>query len=192
MDIFRILNCIVLRFFTHFCILKEIKTAIMENIQFRELHNEDMEFVKSIYEYYVENSTATFHTGTISIDELKEFIFINHSVYKSFIIIYNNQPVGYCYFNQYKKRQAYDRTAEVTLYIDHAYHGKGIGLSSMQYIETIAREAGLKNLLGIITGENTPSINLFEKCGYEKCAHFKNIGEKFNRLLDVVAFQKEI
>jgi phosphinothricin acetyltransferase len=36
------------------------------------------------------------------------------------------------------------------------------------------------------------SIALFEKAGFIKCAHFKNVAEKFNTVLDVVMFQKEI
>jgi phosphinothricin acetyltransferase len=47
-------------------------------------------------------------------------------------------------------------------------------------------------LIGMITGENVASIKLFKACGYEKCAHFKEVGQKFNKLLDVVAYQKII
>ena len=47
-------------------------------------------------------------------------------------------------------------------------------------------------LMGIISGDNAGSIKLFEKAGYEKCGHFRQIGEKFGRILDVVAYQKFI
>ena len=60
------------------------------------------------------------------------------------------------------------------------------------FIEKEAKQRGLKNLLGIITGENQASIDLFSKVGYNNCATFKNVGEKFGRILDVVAYKKEI
>ena len=44
--------------------------------------------------------------------------------------------------------------------------------------------------MGIITAENESSVKLFERMGYEKCGHFKQVGEKFGRILDVVAYQK--
>jgi len=47
-------------------------------------------------------------------------------------------------------------------------------------------------LLAIISGDNESSVQLFEKSGYEKCAHFKQVGEKFNKILDVVSYQKII
>lgn len=164
----------------------------MEKITFREMTEYDLQFVKEVYEHYIANSTATFHIGEITIDEIKEFIHVNHPKYKSFIIFYNNAPAGYCYFTYYKKRQAYDRTAEVTLYLKPDFFRKGIGFATMQFLEAEARKVALKNLLGVISGDNMESIQLFEKMGYSKCAHFKNVGEKFNRLLDVVVYQKEI
>ena len=62
----------------------------------------------------------------------------------------------------------------------------------MKHLEQQAKEGGLKNLIGIISGDNEESMALFEKSGYFKCAHYRNVGEKFNKILDVVAFQKEI
>ena len=162
------------------------------NIEFLKLQEKDLPVIKEIYDWYIKNSTATFHTEPISIDQLKEFIYINHPLYNSYLICIGEEIAGYCFLTYYKKRQAYDRTAEVTLYLRTEFHRRGIGKIAMDYLEKIARENGLKNLIGIITGDNESSIALFEKSGYTKCAHFKNVGEKFNKILDVVAFQKEI
>jgi L-amino acid N-acyltransferase YncA len=60
----------------------------------------------------------------------------------------------------------------------------------LEILETIAKNNDISILIGIIAGENNSSIGLFEKSGYEKCAHFKEVGEKFNKVLDVVAYQK--
>lgn len=146
--------------------------------------------VKEIYDYYILNSTATFHTDLITISELQEVIPIGLPKYKSFLINYEGEICGYCYISQYKKRQAYNRTAEVTIYLKPDYLGKGIGKEVLESLETIAKNNDISILIGIITGENNLSIRLFEKCGYEKCAHFKEVGEKFNKVLDVVAYQK--
>jgi phosphinothricin acetyltransferase len=161
-------------------------------IEFIELEEKDLAIVKDIYDYYILNSTATFHTEKIKIEELKEFILIGHPKYKSYLIYSDGEICGYCYFIWYKKRQAYDRTAEVTLYLKPEFHGKGIGKIVLERLEPIALNSGIKNLLGIITGENSASIALFEKCGYQNCANFRQVGEKFGRLLDVLAYQKII
>lgn len=155
-----------------------------------DLNETDLEAVKEIYDYYILNSTATFHTTLVTIDELKEIIPVGHPKYRSFMIHYDGNVCGYCYISQHKKRQAYDRTAEITLYLKPEFHGKGIGSYTMNRLEAIARDNSVHVLIGVITGDNLSSIRLFEKCGYEKCGHLKKVGVKFNRVLDVVSYQK--
>jgi len=164
----------------------------MQNLKFIEMTESDLQVVKNIYDYYILNSTATFHMTPLTFTELKEFIFIGHSVYKSYIIQFEDVTYGFCFLTQYKKRPAYDRTAEITVYLKPEMTAKGIGSETLKFLEQQAKQVGLKNIVGIISGENDGSIRLFEKSGYMKCAHFKNIGEKFGRILDVVAYQKEI
>jgi L-amino acid N-acyltransferase YncA len=164
----------------------------MNNINYQSLTDEDLLIVKEIYEYYIQHSTATFHTENITVHELKDFIHINHPVYKSFLITYDDVVAGYCYISEFKKRQAYNRSAEVTIYLKPELCNKGIGVKALNFLEQEAKKVNIKNLLGVITADNYPSIKLFQKLGYFECAHFKNIGEKMNQVLDVVIYQKEI
>lgn len=160
------------------------------SIEYLELKEEDLPVVKEIYDYYVLNSTATFHKVEVTIQELKDSILINHPKYKSFIIRYNQTICGFCYISQYKKREAYDRSAEITIYLKQEYFGKGIGTQTIKMLENAAFKHGIKVLIGIISGDNQSSIKLFEKCGFEKCGHYNQVGEKFDKILDVVTYQK--
>lgn len=164
----------------------------MMDIQLVDMVEPDFDLVKEIYDHYILNSTATFHTDKVSIAELKEYILIGDLKYKSFLIKYKNIICGFCYLSQFKNRQAYDRSAEVTIYIKPEFTGKKIGTYVLQELENIAINNRISVLVGIIGGENNQSIGLFENCGYEKCAHFRKVGEKFNRILDMVAYQKII
>jgi phosphinothricin acetyltransferase len=162
------------------------------DLKFSELREQDLHDVKDIYDWYVMNSTATFHTEPIGLDELREFVYVNHPLYRSYMILSSQRIAGYCHITHHKKRQAYNRTAEITLYLKPEFTKKGIGRHALAFLEQQARSVGLKNLIGTISGDNEASIALFEKSGYTKCAHYRKIGEKFNTVLDVVAYQKEI
>lgn len=159
------------------------------NVEWIELQDKDYPAVKEIYDYYVLNTTVTFATGETSIAGLKESILTGHPKYKSFIIKSDGEVCGFCYLSQYRKRAAYDRTAEISVYLKPGFTGKGIGQQTLEKLKTVARENGIGVLLGVITAENLESVRLVEKCGFVKCAHFRKVGEKFNRLLDVVAYQ---
>jgi L-amino acid N-acyltransferase YncA len=161
-------------------------------VDFFPVTKQDLATIIEIYNYYILNTTATFHAEKISKKDLEEFLFISHPKYPSFLIKENNDTIGYCFLTQYKKRQAYDRSAELSIYLKPEFTGKGIGVDALICIEAAAKKAGIHVLVGTLCGENHASIRLMEKAGYTKCAHMKNIGEKLGKILDVVVYQKEI
>lgn len=165
---------------------------MVELVEFIEASEVDLPFIAEVYNYYVLNSTSTFHTQPETVNYFKSVLPLQHKLYVTYIIKYNNQPCGYCYLGNLKPRQAYNRSSEVTIYLQPTIKGKGVGSKTLDFLESKAKEKGLKNLIGVITAENTGSIKLFEKKGYLKVGHLKNIGEKFGRLLDVLTYQKEI
>lgn len=162
------------------------------NIRFETLKPDHLPEIESIYNWYVLNSTATFHTNPIGVEQLKEIIYINHPRYKSYVIMSDNVLAGYCYLTRHKPREAYDRTAEITIYLKPEFQRKGIGHVALSFLENQAVAVGIRNLIGGISGDNIGSIALFERAGFVKCAHYKNVGEKFGKILDVVAYQKEL
>jgi len=165
--------------------------ALKMDLQFIRLTEKDFPVVKEIYDFYALNSTATYHTQPVPIDLLRETIPVNHPWYKSYLLKERDKICGYAFFARYKNRSAYDRTAEVTVYLKSEYTGRGIGKIALKRLEDDAGKTGvIKVLVGIVSADNIGSIKLFEKAGYEKCAHFKEVGEKFGKILDVVAYQK--
>src|SRR5690606_13939366 len=148
--------------------------------------------VTHIYNYYVENSTATFHLEPVNEQEMAASLNLGNTKYPSFTILSNNKIIGFCYLGQFRKKEAYDITSELTLYLSNTATQKGVGKIVLDFLETKAKELQIKNLIGVITAENIPSIKLFENCGYFRAAHLKNVGIKFNKALDVFWYQKEL
>ena len=161
-------------------------------LSFKRVNEEDYFAIKEIYDFYIAHSTATFHVEPISLHELKEFIFVENPLYPAYLIMCDDVLAGYCYITFFKKREAYNGTAEITVYLKPEFIHKGIGKKTLHFLEEEAQKRGIKNLLAIITGTNIHSIGLFEKGGYFKCAHFKNVGQKKGEILDVVGYQKMI
>ena len=157
---------------------------------FKELRNEDLPEVAKIYNHYVLNTTATFHAHPLTLEEMHELVFFENPKYRSFTITDDQALFGYLIITQHKKREAYDGTAEVTVYLKPEYTGKGIGSTAIRFAEELAIKSGIHVLIATICGENNSSIKLFEKNGFAKCAHYKEVGKKFGQWLDVVAYQK--
>ncbi|HTX88379.1 MAG TPA: GNAT family N-acetyltransferase [Bacteroidales bacterium] len=159
-------------------------------IELTEARETDLGIIKEIYDYYILHSTASFFTEKVTTEELKSFILIGHPVYRSFMIHSDGEVCGFCYFSPFNKRQAYRHTAEVTLYLKQGFTGKGIGKEVLRRMEEMSAGLGIFVLIAVIAAENKPSIALFEQCGFERCAHYRKVGVKFNRIQDVYAYEK--
>ena len=164
----------------------------MEAVSFKAITEAHLQEVLDIYNYYVIHTTVSFHTEPLQMKEMRENVIFDNSMYKAFIIELAGAITGYILINQHKKKQAYDVSGEVTIYLKPEYTGQGMGRKALRFIEQLARERGFHVLIATICGENEQSKHLFEKHGYSLCAHYKEIGYKFGRRLDVVAYQKII
>lgn len=161
-------------------------------VEFLEMTTEYAKEALALYNAYVLTSTATFSIALLAQDEMNQLLFSGLERFPSYAIVANGEFAGYVMLNRYKPREAYDQTAEVTVYLDEFFHGHGIGPMAITHIESIAKQYDFRALLGVVCAENTVSIQLFKKLGYFQCAHFREVGRKFDRTLDVEIYEKLI
>jgi phosphinothricin acetyltransferase len=78
---------------------------------------------------------------------------------------------------------------EDSIYVHHDFHRQGIGSRLLQALIDAAREEGLRSILANISADQTASIRLHEKFGFQKVAHLRDVGQKFNQRFDAVYLQ---
>lgn len=159
-------------------------------VEFLQMNDKYAKDALALYNAYVLASTATFSIAPLNQGEMDKLLFSGLERFPSYAIVVDGEFAGYVMLNRYKPREAYDLTAEVTIYLDAYFHGKGIGKKAMDHIEAFAKESKFNALLGVICAENETSIQMFEKRGYFRCAHFKEVGKKFDRLLDIYIYER--
>jgi L-amino acid N-acyltransferase YncA len=162
------------------------------NIDFRPTQETDLAALGEILNYYIENTNVNFHIKALGLSELQESLLAEDQRFKTFTIFLDKKIIGFVQITPHKKRAAYNCTGEISVYLVDIFCGKGTGKKAVSFIENFARENKFHSLIATICGENIPSINLFQNCGYVKCSHYKEVGRKFDQYLDVVAYQKII
>ncbi|NQX65505.1 N-acetyltransferase family protein [Paenibacillus alba] len=95
-------------------------------------------------------------------------------------------------FQSFYGRPAYNATAEVSIYVDEAYRGRGIGRYLIEKAIEASPELGIKSLLGFIFGHNEPSLQLFRKFGFENWAHLPGIAELDGIERDLIIVGKRV
>ncbi len=154
------------------------------------MREEDLPVVLGIYNHYIATTTATFDLEPISMETFQTRVLLDHDLYKAYVIHQMGEIAGFCFLSQFKKHESYDRTAEVGVYLKPEHVRQGLGTKAVGHLERVAAAKGLRVLLASISGENDASIKFFRTLGWEQCAHFRKVGEKWGRIIDVVFFQK--
>ncbi|WP_372755874.1 N-acetyltransferase family protein [Mariniflexile sp.] len=150
---------------------------------------EDAEQLVSIYNHYVLNTIVTFDDVPFSVEAFKEKI---DSIYKTFpFIVFEEEGkiLGYAYANKWREKPAYKYSVESTVYLHHEAQGKQIG--SKLYTDLL-NQLKIQNyhvVVGGLTLPNDASVKLHEKFGFKQVAHFKEVGLKFDKWLDVGFWQ---
>ena len=73
----------------------------------------------------------------------------------------------------------------VKMAVDPAYRGKGIGKMLLNHCIEAAKKLGIHAIVAGIEAGNEASIALHEKFGFVEVAHFKEVGLKFNKWMDL-------
>ena len=99
------------------------------------------------------------------------------------------EVVGWASLSRYSDRLAYEKTAEISVYVKDGFRGRGIGRKLMEEIIARGRAAGLHTILARITASNEQSIYLHEAFGFQHIGVMREVGRKFGMLLDVCLMQ---
>ncbi|MDR1675059.1 MAG: GNAT family N-acetyltransferase [Tannerella sp.] len=151
----------------------------------RKVTEQDAEAIVGIYNYYVEKTIITFETETVSTAEMRQRIAAISSDYPYHVYEIDGRVAGYCHAAQWKKRSAYHRTAESTVYVDPGLRNRGIGRSLMTQQIELLRQMDIHAVVACISIPNPESIRLHESLGFEKVSHFREVGWKLDIWVDV-------
>jgi len=68
--------------------------------------------------------------------------------------------------------------------------GQGVGRALVEALFPRALALGKHAMIGGIDAANDASIRFHERLGFERVAHFREVGHKFGRWLDLVFMQR--
>ncbi len=156
----------------------------------RTVTQQDAESICEVYNYYVENTAISFEENAISTDEMKNRIAQVSADYPWLVYEEKGEVRAYAYACLWKTRSAYRFTLESTIYMSPLVKGKGVGTQLYQKLFEVIDESFVRSVMAVIALPNEASIGLHEKMGFEKVAHFKEVGFKNDQWIDVGYWQR--
>lgn len=87
---------------------------------------------------------------------------------------------------------AYKYSADVSVYIDHSYHRRGIGKALYVKLFDLLRRQGVYTAYAGVTIPNDASIGLHKSLGFRKVGVYHNVGYKQGKWHDVMWLEKAL
>jgi L-amino acid N-acyltransferase len=97
--------------------------------------------------------------------------------------------VGWSALGNFRDKIGYRYTVENSVYVAAEQRGRGLGKLLIPPLISAARERGWHTIVAGIEASNEASIRLHARFGFVSVAHFRQVGFKFGRWLDMVFMQ---
>lgn len=101
----------------------------------------------------------------------------------------HDEVVGFSSFGPFRAWAAYQYSVENSVYVKSDSRGKGIGKLLLQPLVLSAKERGMHTMIAGIDADNQASLRLHSGFGFVEVAHFREVGYKFGRWLDLKFLQ---
>ncbi len=149
----------------------------------------DAEAICAIYNHYILETAITFEEAAVTPAEMASRI--DETLRSLSWLVWEDGAAvhGFAYASKWKGRCAYRHSAEVTVYLDPKFTGRGIGSQLCESLLADLRERNFHAAIGGVALPNPASIALHERLGFHKVAHFEQVGRKFGRWIDVGYWQ---
>ncbi|MCO6511831.1 MAG: N-acetyltransferase [Aridibacter famidurans] len=151
----------------------------------RHATKDDAAQIAEIYNHYVTFTHHTFETEPVEASEMEARIEEVSNGYPFLVAVDDGNILGYAFAAQFKLRQAYEHSAEVSIYVKNDAKQRGIGTRLYDRLFTELHETLTHAILAGIALPNDASIAFHEKLGFKKVAHFREVGYKIGRWVDV-------
>jgi L-amino acid N-acyltransferase YncA len=152
----------------------------------RILFPSDWEQVKLIYEKGIATGNATFQTTAPSLEEWDN----SHLKTCRFVEEKDGIIRGWAALTPVSSRCVYAGVAEVSVYVDPAFSGKGIGSDLLNQLVSASEQEGIWTLQAGIFPENSASLKIHEKAGFRILGVREKIGKQDGAWRDTMLLER--
>ena len=152
---------------------------------------QDASALLAIYARYIDTS-VTFETEVPTVADFAGRIWDITAVYPYLLLEEDGRAIGYAYAHRARDRAAYDWYAELSVYLDPACTGRGLGKTLYGLLMDLLTMQGVRTAMGCVTLPNPASEALHASLGFRLAGVSYKAGYKNGAWQDVGWFEKPL
>jgi phosphinothricin acetyltransferase len=166
--------------------------APMTALTVRAARADDVAAMTTIYNDVVASSTAIYASQPSTLAERLDWF--NQRTAGGFPVlaaVHDDELVGYASFAEFRGAwPGYLHSVEHSVYVRADRWRRGVGSTLVRSLLPLAAAMDKHVMIGGIDAANDGSLRLHERLGFQRVAHFREVGRKFGRWLDLVFVQR--
>jgi phosphinothricin acetyltransferase len=149
----------------------------------------DLEAITAIYNEAILTTTAAFDTEPRAASERLSWFHSHGERHPILVAVVDGAVAGWASLTPWSERPAYADTAETSFYVKGEHRGRGIGRALKAAIIDEARRLQFHSLIARVAEGSAESLHLNDRFGFTRVGTLKEVGRKFDKLLDVHILQ---
>lgn len=165
--------------------MRESTQLILENAL-----EQDLPGILEIYNDAILNTTAVYQYQPHTLDMRKKWFREKEAFgLPVFVARLQDQVAGFATWGPFRAWPAYKYSIEHSVYVHPSFRRHGIATELLNHLIGVARQREVHAVIAGIDADNSVSIHLHKQFGFIQVGHFKEVGYKFDRWLDLVFMQ---
>jgi len=153
----------------------------------------DAEAICRIYNQGIEDRVATLETELRTPDERRQWL-ASRSPRHPVIVAEVTEPtpatIGWASLNVFNARAAYRFVADISVYVDRGWRGKGAGRVLLEKLVELGRQHGFHKLVLSAFPFNAGGMTLYEKLGFRTVGTYREQGRLDGKWVDTIIMEK--
>ncbi len=165
----------------------------LNKLNFIDAGLHDLPRIVATYNSTVVSRMVTADLDPVTVESRQAWFHAHNAQNRPLWLVYENETyMGWVSFQSFYGRPAYNKTAEISIYLETTARGKGLGQQCLQYALAQCPRLNITSLLGFIFGHNDASLRLFYSFGFEKWAHLPAVAELDGVARDLLILGKKV
>ena len=157
----------------------------------RDAERADLPRILAIFNEVVVNSTAIYFHAPVDLANREAWFAARIAAgYPVIVAAKGGEVVGFGSFGDWRAAPGYAFTVEHTVHVRADSRRHGVGRAIVEDLISRARAMDKHVMLGGVDAANVASLAMHVNLGFEPVAHFREVGRKFDRWLDLTFVQK--
>lgn len=163
----------------------------MTGYRLRPASATDAERICRIYNQGIEDRVATLEVELRTPDERRQWLASRSPRHPVIVAEHDGaEIVGWASLNVFNPREAYRFVADISVYVERSWRGKGAGRVLLERLVDLGRQHGFHKLVLAAFPFNTSGMALYEKLGFRSVGIYREQGQLDGKWVDTIVMER--